>query len=130
MLTDTKIRLAKPRVKPYKLSDQGGLYLFVSPTGGKSWRYDYRIAGKRQSLTIGPYLQVALSEARKRHADARRQIEKGVSPALQKQQAKRAKSEVQANTFRAIADKWYAELVQSSVKANAIYYEYRVSFRA
>lgn len=117
MLTDTKIRIAKPRVKPYKLSDQGGLYLFVSSTGGKSWRYDYRLAGKREGLTIGRYPETTLSEARKRHAEARRQAEKGASPALQKQQAKRLKSEAQANTFRAIADKWYAELVPHRSRA-------------
>lgn len=51
MLTDTKARQAKPKAKPYKLADQGGLYLFVSLAGTKSWRYDYRLHGRRETLT-------------------------------------------------------------------------------
>ena len=58
MLTDTKVRQAKARSTPYKLADQGGLYLHISTTGAKSWRYDYRLHGKRETLTIGKYPDV------------------------------------------------------------------------
>jgi hypothetical protein len=50
MLTDTRVKQAKKKAKPYKLADEDGLYLYVSPTGAKSWRYDYRIAGLRETL--------------------------------------------------------------------------------
>ena len=64
MLTDTKLRQAKAREKPYKLADEKGLYLYVSPQGGKSWRYDYRLHGKRETLTLGRYPDVTLRDAR------------------------------------------------------------------
>lgn len=63
-------RHAKARSAPYKLADQGGLYLYVSPFGAKSWRYDYRLNGKRETLTIGKYPNVSLVEARGMHAKA------------------------------------------------------------
>lgn len=64
MLTDMQIRKAAPADRPYKLSDAGGLYLFVSPAGGKVWRLKYRFGGKEKLLTIGPYPVVSLSAAR------------------------------------------------------------------
>lgn len=72
MLSDLKARSAKPRAKEYKLTDQGGLYLFVSQHGTKSWRYNYRLNGKRETLTIGKYPEVSLVEARVAHARDRR----------------------------------------------------------
>ena len=59
-LTDIKIRSAKPREKSYKLSDSGGLYLEVSPSGGKYWRWKYRFAGKEKRLAFGVYPDVSL----------------------------------------------------------------------
>ncbi|HTO47020.1 MAG TPA: Arm DNA-binding domain-containing protein [Burkholderiales bacterium] len=79
MLTDTKVRQAKAREKPYKLADEGGLYLYVSPAGAKSWRYDYRLHGKRETLTLGRYPDVPLAGedgARGRHREARKHVEK------------------------------------------------------
>ncbi|WP_338722190.1 Arm DNA-binding domain-containing protein [Devosia sp. XK-2] len=63
-LTDIQIRNAKPDKKAKKLPDMEGLYLFVSPAGGKSWRMDYRFAEKRKTLTFGPYPALTLSDAR------------------------------------------------------------------
>ena len=67
-LTDTKLRKAKPTDKPYKLTDAGGLFVLVHPSGGKRWRYKYRFAGKEKLLSLGTYPDVSLSEARDRHA--------------------------------------------------------------
>jgi integrase len=106
MLTDTKARQAKARSTPYKLADQGGLYLHVSVTGSKSWRYDYRLQGKRETLTIGKYPDVSLADARELHAEARRQVAKGASPAKSKQ----AEKEAADNTFKALAESWYGAL--------------------
>ncbi|MGH8487598.1 MAG: tyrosine-type recombinase/integrase [Gammaproteobacteria bacterium] len=107
MLSDTKARQARPREKPYKLADQGGLYLLVSPTGAKSWRYDYRLHGRRETLTLGSYPELALAEARERHLRARKRVAQGESPAQQKRTDKRAAVEAAAGTFEAVAEKWY-----------------------
>ena len=62
-LSDTAIRLFKPQVKPVKLSDGGGLFLLVSPTGGKLWRYSYRFDGKQKTLALGSYPDTGLKDA-------------------------------------------------------------------
>jgi integrase len=89
-LTDTAVRQAKPTDKPRKLPDEKGLYLLVTVSGGKLWRYDYRFAGKRKTLALGAYPDVTLSEARKRHADARAMLaaDPPIDPADAKQQRK------------------------------------------
>ena len=106
MLTDTKARLAKARSTPYKLADQGGLYLHISTTGAKSWRYDYRLRQRRETLTIGKYPDVTLARARELHAEARREVAKGNSPA----KAKRQERETRSDTFHAVASEWYSTL--------------------
>lgn len=79
-LTDTAVRNAKPKDKLYKLSDSGGLYLQVRPTGTKTWKYDYRINGKRGTFTIGTYPEIPLKKAREQHIEARRQVSEGHNP--------------------------------------------------
>ncbi|MHB8713604.1 MAG: Arm DNA-binding domain-containing protein [Trichloromonadaceae bacterium] len=79
-LSDLKISKAKPKLQDYKLSDGRGLYLLVRTTGGKLWRYDYRIGGKRKTLAMGNYPDIALSEARRRHQEARSLIAEGTDP--------------------------------------------------
>lgn len=87
-LSDLEARQAKPRDKGYKLADGGGLYLFVSPFGGKSWRYDYRVNGKRETLTIGKFPEVSLEDARNSHAEARTAVVLGISPTQEKRKEK------------------------------------------
>jgi integrase len=77
MLTDTAIRNAKPRERPYRLGDSRGLYLLVTPSGGKWWRFDYRFGGKRKSLSTGTYPDVALKEARGRRDSSREHLAHG-----------------------------------------------------
>ncbi len=108
MLSDTKARQARPRERPYKLADQGGLYLLVSSTGAKSWRYDYRLHGRRETLTLGTYPEITLADARERHMEARKRVARGESPSKQKRIEKRAAVEAAAGTFEAVAEKWYA----------------------
>ena len=115
MLTDTKIKAAKPREGAYKLGDRDGLYLHVAPSGARSWRFDYRLAGKRETLVIGRYPEVTLEQAR--HgvrrpgfialADARSMVARGESPAAAKQERKAAAKIARANTLRALAEEWY-----------------------
>lgn len=109
-LTDTAISRAKPRVKPYKLADGLGMYLYVSPSGGKSWRLGYRLQGRQELLIIGQYPAVTLAEARQRRDEARKLIARGESPAAAKQQGKREARAAAANTFRAIGEEWRAKL--------------------
>mgnify|MGYP006139242855 FL=1 len=70
-MSNTQIKNAKPKDKPYKLSEQGGLYLFVKLNGSKSWRYDYKLNDKRTTYTIGTYPETSLSETREAHTAAR-----------------------------------------------------------
>ena len=64
-LTDTAIRNAKPASKPNRLFDGGGLYLEVSPSGGKWWRFKYRFGGKEKRLSLGVYPEVPLAGRKK-----------------------------------------------------------------
>ena len=88
-LTDTAVRNAKPRDKPYKLSDGSGLYLLIHPGGGRYWRMDYRLAEKRKTLSLGVYPEVSLKAARKARAAARETLSAGDDPTEVKRASKR-----------------------------------------
>ena len=101
-LTDVAVRNAKPGPKPYKMGDSHGLFLLVQPTGGKLWRFKFRIDGREKKLAIGPYPEIGLGEARRRRDEAREAMAAGKDPAREKQRDKvRAKVEAE-NTFAAI----------------------------
>ena len=106
-LTDTAVRSAKPRAKAFKLSDVGGLYLEVSPAGGKWWRWKYRFGGKEKRLSLGVYPDVPLKSARDKRDAARRQLAAGIDPG----QARKAEKLAQAGaeSFEAIAREWHAK---------------------
>ena len=91
MLTDAQARKATPKDKPYKLADSGGLYLYVAPTGLRSWRMKFRFQGKEKLLTFGPYPDVPLSEARTKRDDARRQLREHDDPSGSRKKSKDAK---------------------------------------
>lgn len=76
-LTDVEIRQAKRREAPYKLSDAGGLFLQITPSGSKLWRLKYRYAGREKLLSLGPYPDVSLSEARAHRESAKRALRAG-----------------------------------------------------
>lgn len=106
-LTDAKLKTAKPQVKDYKLSDGGGLYLLVTPAGGKLWRMDYRFNDKRKTLYLKTYPEVSLSEVRKKRDAAREQIAAGIDPGEVKRAIKAIEQE-EADTFKKIALEWHA----------------------
>ncbi len=108
-LTDTAIRNAKAREKPYKLSDERGLYLLVRKTGSKYFRFDYRFMGKRKTLAIGVYPDVSLAEARDVRDEARKMVKKGVDPSQHKRETKIMQRELAVNTFETIAREWIAK---------------------
>jgi integrase len=108
-LTDVAIRQAKPGSKATKLSDEKGMFLLITPAGGKLWRFKYRFEGKEKLLAMGAYPAVGLSDARKRREDARALLAKGKDPSREKQRDKiRARMEA-ADTFKAIADEYCAK---------------------
>lgn len=86
MLTDTKIKSLKTKEKAYKVVDRDGLYVVVSPKGTITFRYDYRINGRRETLTIGKYGAdgINLAEAREKLMIARKMVSEGMSPAAEK----------------------------------------------
>lgn len=112
MLTDKAVKAAKPAPgnRYRKLADQGGLYLFCTVDGTRSWRYDYRLAGQRKTFTIGLYPQVSLAEAREHHSDARKLVGVGQCPVLIKRRKRQAAILGAENTVKAIAEAWYAEI--------------------
>ena len=110
MLTDKEIQSAKPREKPYRVTDGGGLYLEVSPAGGKLWRWKYRFGGKEKRLAIGIYPKVRASEARSKVADARKTLEGGIDPSTAKRMQKEQQKISADTTFEAIARQWYAKV--------------------
>jgi hypothetical protein len=82
-LTDAAILHAEPAAKPVKLTDGGGLYLLLTPTGRRWWRFDYRYAGKRKTLACGVYPAVPVEEARARRDECRELLRAGIDPSDQ-----------------------------------------------
>lgn len=106
-LKDTEIKHAKAKEKAYKLTDGSGLYLQVSPKGGKYWRFDYRYFGKRKTLALGVYPTTTLAQARVAHSAARQQLAEGIDPGYQKK-AKRREQVIDAeNSCLAIGTEWF-----------------------
>jgi Arm DNA-binding domain len=102
-LNDLAIKRAKPGPKIVKLSDGGGLQLWITPDGAKRWRLAYRFGGAQKVLAIGVYDAIGLKEARKAREAARYFLAHGQDPSLAKREAKVAQIEKNANTFDAIA---------------------------
>jgi len=88
-LTDSAIKVAKPKDSPYKLTDGQGLYLEVTPNGSKLWRLKYRFDGKEKRLALGAYPAVSLQQARQRRTDARELLAQGADPSAEKKAAKK-----------------------------------------
>jgi integrase len=108
-LTDTALKTAKPQEKPYRLSDSGGLYIEVAPSGGKWWRLKYRFEGKEKRLSLGTYPEVSLKDARERRDEARKLVAAGVDPSVHRQATKAAKEAENANTFEVVAREWFGK---------------------
>lgn len=109
-LTDTAIRTAKPKEKPYKLTDGGGLYIEVAPGGGKWWRLKYRFGGKEKRLSLGVYPFVSLKDARARAIAAKELLARGLDPSAERKAAK-AEAAAAALTFEKVAREWYAKQI-------------------
>jgi len=102
-LTDTEIRKAKVRDTAYRLSDGGGLHLWITPAGGKLWRWKYRFESREKLMSFGGYPDVPLSLARERHLEARKMLATGTDPMVERK-AEKAAAE---NSFQSIARAWW-----------------------
>ena len=105
-LTDMKVLKAKPQDRPVSLFDGGGLYLLVTTTGGKLWRFKYRFNSKEKKLAFGAYPEISLLDARQKRDEARRQLAKGNDPSAIRKAQKQAKTE-STETFEVIAREWH-----------------------
>ena len=105
-LTDTSIRNAKSKDKPYKLSDGGGLFLLVNTNGSKWWRYSYRYESKQKTLSLGVYPEIGLKDARERHLDARKLLALGVNPSADRKKTKTDNQLINKNSFEFVARDW------------------------
>ncbi|MDR1075057.1 MAG: integrase arm-type DNA-binding domain-containing protein [Xanthomonadaceae bacterium] len=106
-LTDVAIRKTKPSEKTQRLFDGGGMYLEVSPKGSKGWRLKYRFGGKEKRLSLGPYPDVSLAEARSARDEARKLLAAGIDPSQQRKASKAARAARFVNSFEVIAREWF-----------------------
>ena len=109
-LTDTAVKMAKPKERPYKLTDGGGLYVFVTPSGGKLWRLKYRFDKKEKLLSLGAYPAISLKDARTRAMAATELLARGMDPSAERKAAK-AKAVAASQTFEKVARDWYAKQI-------------------
>jgi integrase len=105
-LTDIAVRKLKAKHKPYKVSDGGGLFVWVTPSSGKLWRWSYRFKGKQKLMTFGKYPDVPLALARERHSEGRRTLAAGVDPMAKRKADKVAEQIASENSFAQVATRW------------------------
>ncbi len=110
MLTQAVAKAAMPRERAYKLADFGGLFLFVTPAGTKSWRLKYRFGGKEKLLVIGRFPEIALGDARRRREEAKAQLREGIDP---------SRSREVFDTFEQLARGWYRHAAPAWSDAHA-----------
>ncbi|WP_421902243.1 tyrosine-type recombinase/integrase [Maridesulfovibrio sp.] len=111
-LTATQVKNTKPKVKLYRIADQGGLCLEIKPTGKKFWRYRYRWQGKATMLTLGTYPEVSLADARTAHMEASRTLKSGINP-KQSKANKQAETQAKNDTFELVAREWLKKSSES-----------------
>lgn len=108
MLTVIAVKAAGPKDKDYKLADGGGLYLYVTTRGHRSWRWKYRFGGKEKRLVLGGFPELSLAAAREQRDTARRQLQEGQDPGLVRKRAKLVRSTPSLATFEKVARQWHA----------------------
>jgi integrase len=106
MLSDAKVRTAKAASKNVKLFDGLGLYLLITPGGGKGWRFKYHFGGKEKLLSFGTYPEVGVKQAREKRDAARKQVANGSDPSVER---KLAKARATGDSFEAVAREWFTK---------------------
>ena len=105
-LTDTEIKKSRTAEKAYRISDAGGLYVWVTPSGGKLWRWAYAFEGKEKLMSFGKYPAVSLALARSRHNESRTLLATGLDPMAERKVAKTAERVVSENSFASVSGQW------------------------
>ena len=107
-LTDVQIRKAAAKERPFKLFDEDGLYLLITPNGLKNWRLRYWYRGKEKLLSLGGYPTTTLREARDKRFEARKLLSNGVNPSQNRQAMIAATVSREANSFEVVAREWFS----------------------
>lgn len=118
-LTETRLRALKAKNKSYKVADQRGLYVEVTPSGGKLWRFRYRIGKVEKKLSIGSYPDISLKQAREATYEARHSIASGGDPAFEKRKQKIREEFLAAQTFEAVAREYIEQMMVQNGRADA-----------
>ena len=105
-LTDTAVRTAKSKAKPYKKYDARGLFLLVTPSGGKWWRLKYSYEGRAKLLSLGIYPDISLKEARNRRDSERKHLASGIDPGANRKAVKASRADSVENSFEVVAREW------------------------
>ncbi len=117
MLSDIQIKALKATGVRYEVTFGKGLYLDITPTGSKIWRYRYRLHGQREKVTIGPYPEIGLKEANAQHFELASMVARGKSPAREQERDKQRANE--ARTVEELAKLYRADLTQRSKNEDA-----------
>lgn len=118
MLQDVEVRKTKPKDKPYKLTDEKGLYLQVMPTGGKLWRMNYRHDGKQKTVSFGAYPDVSLAQAREKRDEVRKKLADGIDP-MAERAARKAARLADAEMFEVVAREWFGKQAPTWAQGHA-----------
>jgi len=116
-LTAVAIKAAKGREKPYKLTDSDGLFLFITPNGGRYWRMNYRHLGKQKTLAFGVYPHTGLADAREQRDAARKLLARGEDPGERIKLDRIAATVAASNSFKAVADEWLIKVERENRSA-------------
>jgi len=106
-LSESQVKSAKSAAKPYKLYDSEGLFVVVTPSGGKLWRLRFKFGGKEKLLALGAYPKIGLTSARKKRNAAIETIQAGTDPTAERRAAKAAAANVAKHTFKKVAIEWH-----------------------
>ncbi len=117
MLSDTQIRSTKPAAKALRLYDERGLYLEVTPSGGRWWRLKYRHDGREKLLSMGTYPDTGLKAAREKRDRARELLAQGIDPSDARRAEKQSRLQAVVNSFEAVAREWHATVHVAKVSA-------------
>ena len=107
MLSDVRLRSLKAKAKPYKVSDAEGLFLLVTTTGSRLWRWSYRFGGKQKLLALGKYPAIGLAEARDKMREAKKVLSSGIDPSAVRKAAKEQQRKANGETFEGVAIDWF-----------------------
>ncbi len=118
-LSDYKIRKAKPQEKAVALFDGGGLFVLVTPTGGKLWRFKYRFAKRERLLSFGSYPEISIASARRKREEARSQIAEGIDPGQVRKAQKDAGVAASESTFEVVAREWHEKFYDRWTRGHA-----------